>query len=499
MRMAKSLNKHDAKSASVVPPRALHSLLSLAAENHSAKIPTAIARAVANTMLAEVCFLISIPDRKGNITVFEGFNLSSEEMLEGCSISSSSKPALADKLKTSQPYWSNEPVDVSDFFSHGSKKIMATICMSPLITAQREPIGGIILLSPFSHRVWNRQDLIQLTAMVDTIARILQRVDYLASLEEKLAQLTATHTTKPNAGEQSDLLESHLPEKEQALTSTTAEISTGPDAETGDEQSVSQIRNEVEHGWQPEKVSDLISDYQKLQDQPKQAASNLAVATGGPYAIANDMSETESMRSAISAISGYIQLMRSESAGPLTPMQKKFLERVQVSAGKISLALTSLEKSAPHPVQGAANQKVAFKPVIKEVLFEFGTLIDQKEIKVELAIPKDLPDIFSNEENITKVLKTVLSSILFEAPPNGKLIVLLKSVRQVKSRGGILCSIISMLQGPDIKAGYIPVVSDYELEREVSPLLSEVNGQVWVNQSIRQERTIHLFFADSPM
>ena len=63
--------------------------------------------------------------------------------------------------------------------------------MCPVITTQREPIGGIMLLSPFSHRVWDNQDLIQLTALVDTIAHILQRVDYIATLEEKLSQSTA--------------------------------------------------------------------------------------------------------------------------------------------------------------------------------------------------------------------------------------------------------------------------------------------------------------------
>ena len=68
------------------------------------------------------------------------------------------------------------------------------------------------------------------------------------------------------------------------------------------------------------------------------------MATGGPYAIANDIPETESMRSAISAIGGYIQLLMSESAGPLTSMQKKFLEKSMLQPGKSVNQLRHLKK-----------------------------------------------------------------------------------------------------------------------------------------------------------
>jgi len=327
-------------------------------------------------------------------------------------------------------------------------KQKATVCMCPLITTLREPIGGIILLSPFSHRVWVKEDLIQLTAMVDSIARILQRVDYLASLEEKLAQATA-----PKPMKTSDCLQSQMAEK-------------------------------------PNEGKDRML--------PAVEAGTPAMATGGPYAIANEIPETESMRSAISAIGGYIQLLMSESAGPLNSMQKKFLERVHVAAGKISQSITSFEKTNPSHISHAINEKVAFRPVIKEILFEFGTLIDQKSMKVELVIPRDLPEIVSNKENISKVLRTVLFSTLFEAPSDGKMIILLKSVSQVRSKGGILCSIISVLLGSATKPPYIPIETDHKLENVVSALLSSVNGQLWVNQTIHQEKTVHLFFADYP-
>lgn len=173
-----------------IHPQTLHSLLSLAAENRAEKIPAAISRAVSNILHAEISFLISIPDDDGNITIFEGFNLALEETVPGKIIPSNKKQLISEKLKISQPYWNNDPEDVSAFFSNNSGKVKSTVLMCPVITTQREPIGGIMLLSPFSHRVWYNQDLIQLTAVVDTIAHILQRVDYIATLEEKISKST---------------------------------------------------------------------------------------------------------------------------------------------------------------------------------------------------------------------------------------------------------------------------------------------------------------------
>jgi hypothetical protein len=321
-------------------------------------------------------------------------------------------------------------------------------------------------------------------------------VDYLASLEEKLAQAIAQQTVKPDNEVQSKLPKMSDGGKDVISAVTFPDTSPERNMAHIDEHTGEQVQAENESGMRQGKVSDLIDNYRKVKDQPDRSAQSPAPATGGPYAVANDMSETDTMRSAISAIAGYIQLLKSEAAGPLTPMQKKFLERVHVSAGKINQAISSLERTIPLSTGKSANQKIDFKPVIKDVLFEFGTLIDQKEIKVELAIPRNLPLIVSNKENITKILRNVFSSILFEAPSSGKLIILLKSVNQIKSRGGILCSIISVLQGADVKPAYIPGDSDYRLGNEVSGLLSAVNGQVWVNQSIHQEKTIHLFFAD---
>jgi hypothetical protein len=261
-----------------IHPQTLHSLLSLAAENRPEKIPAAISRAVSNITHAEICFIISIPDDDGNITIFEGFNLAAEEMIPGKIINSSKKQLIAQKLKIAQPYWNNDPEDVTIFFTNSSDKLKSTVLMCPVITSQREPIGGIMLLSPFSHRIWDSQDLIQLTSLVDTIAHILQRVDYIATLEEKIAQSNAeillkktreTQVTRVN-------IDIALPTEKEVFI---------PKTKMGRifQQSKNQPFFNIEAAMLLDEVSYLSSDLALIKDKPTSFAGNVTPVVRNTY------------------------------------------------------------------------------------------------------------------------------------------------------------------------------------------------------------------------
>jgi hypothetical protein len=259
-----------------IHPQVLHALLALAAENRPEKIPGAISRAASNILHAEVCFLISIPDDDGNITVFEGFNLATEEMIPGNVIHSSKKNLIAEKLKISQPYWNNDPEDVTIFFSKNSAKVKSTVLMCPVITSQREPIGGIILLSPFSYRVWDNLDLIQLTGLVNTITHILQRVDYIATLEEKLSQSTTQkilRATRDNPSLQKHVEVSPPPEKASLV----------PKTKMGRifQQSENQPFYHIEAAMLLDEVSYLSSDLENIKNKITVDNEDKSSANGG--------------------------------------------------------------------------------------------------------------------------------------------------------------------------------------------------------------------------
>jgi hypothetical protein len=207
--------------------------------------------------------------------------------------------------------------------------------------------------------------------------------------------------------------------------------------------------------------------------------------------------EIDVVRSAVAAILGYSDLLMSESAGLLTPLQKRFLSRIKVSATKISTATTAEDRFEESQFGKPKFEQIAFDQVLKNVLYEFGTLITQKGIKIELANPGKLPVIQSRHSDIENILHKVINTVLQETPINGKVIILLKSEHQTKSLRSILCSITSYLHGSNLKPAVYPAEIDKGLENELSTSLSSINGQVWINQAIHELKTVHLLFVNN--
>jgi hypothetical protein len=207
--------------------------------------------------------------------------------------------------------------------------------------------------------------------------------------------------------------------------------------------------------------------------------------------------EIDVVRSAVAAILGYSDLLLSESAGLLTPLQKRFLSRIKVSATKINTATTAEDRFEESQFDKPKFEQIAFDQVLKNVLYEFGTIITQKGIRIELANPGILPVIQSRHSDIENILHKVINTVLQETPINGKVIILLKSEHQTKNLRSILCSITSYLHGSNLKPAVYPGELDKGLENELSTSLSSINGQVWINQAIHELKTVHLLFVNN--
>ena len=64
-------------------PKTFHALLAVAAENNSTKMSQAITRAIAQTMLADLCFMIYLTDNNNQMVIAGGYDLIREDSLEG--------------------------------------------------------------------------------------------------------------------------------------------------------------------------------------------------------------------------------------------------------------------------------------------------------------------------------------------------------------------------------------------------------------------------------
>src|SRR5690606_37301815 len=84
-------------------PKTFHALLALAGESSTDKLSLAITRAIAQTMLADLCFLIYLTDNNNQMQIASGYDLIREENLEGGSLNKAVIPMLTNVLQRGRP------------------------------------------------------------------------------------------------------------------------------------------------------------------------------------------------------------------------------------------------------------------------------------------------------------------------------------------------------------------------------------------------------------
>ncbi|HZM25444.1 MAG TPA: GAF domain-containing protein, partial [Anaerolineales bacterium] len=159
-------------------PKTFHALLALAGESSADKVSEAITRAIAQTMLADLCFLIYLTDNKNQMQIASGYDLIREENLEGGSMSKTVIPMLTNALQRGRPLRlpsSSTSADIkglSDLLGLNNPGHLLSV---PIVTPEKDPIGGVLLLSPYSNRLWSAEDQAFLANIAISLVPIIQR------------------------------------------------------------------------------------------------------------------------------------------------------------------------------------------------------------------------------------------------------------------------------------------------------------------------------------
>ncbi|MCD4672927.1 MAG: hypothetical protein K8R77_09715, partial [Anaerolineaceae bacterium] len=159
-------------------PRSSYTWLQLAAEEQPSHIPYAMARAIAQSMVSDLCILVSSPPH-GMINFESGYDLIQEEELAPAAMPQKDMPALHEALKRDETLILNNDSEVPD---PGLELLGATLgldrpgnLMLIPITGKNLKASGIILMSPYSNREWTVDDQTYLTGLEEMISRILEK------------------------------------------------------------------------------------------------------------------------------------------------------------------------------------------------------------------------------------------------------------------------------------------------------------------------------------
>ena len=433
-------------------PRAVQVWLDVATQTDANQMAISVTRAVAQTMLADICFYVTESDN-GNDLVFQvGYDLIREDELSGMLFKREQLPSLASSLQRRRSYRlepGSNTVDLKTLGERFSLKKLGSLLFIPLTDPEIKP-GGFLLLSPYSNRSWTLEDQNYFAAAVEPLAKILQHKPEQAPVVE----------TAPAANDELDALKQTLDQarlESQQLKDELGTLRKQPaylDVESllvvqkESQETINNLQSENERlrraaaegsaekplmpGEAAYLESELRSSLKEIAHLQNQLAeTNMQIFTlknqvSQPVRMINEEREVvasiaQELRQPMASVVGYTDLLLSESAGILGALQRKFLDRVKASIDRMHsilddlVQITTLQNGNIELVARAVQASA----VIDQALEETRSQLQEKNIVLQVDLPDELPEIYADPDAIQQILVHILQNAGAATPVEG--------------------------------------------------------------------------------
>lgn len=127
------------------------------------------------------------------------------------------------------------------------------------------------------------------------------------------------------------------------------------------------------------------------------------------------------LRTPLTAIRGYLSVLQEETQKFLTEEQKSFLDKAFISSSQLSslvenlLSVSKIEKGAMKLEQEESD----WKEILEENFNNFVPLAKEKNIKLTLDCPGNLPKVFVDRFRVGEVLSNLIANALTYTKPGG--------------------------------------------------------------------------------
>jgi signal transduction histidine kinase len=503
-------------------PKTFHALLALAAELEDDGIARALTRATAQAMLADLCFLLTLDGKQGLLIVC-GYDLIREEGLGGTTLDVETVPLLASAVQRGRPLRLPASSTSTDLKGLGQVLGLSTPghLLSVPIPGDKTPLGALLLLSPYSNRLWSAEDQAYLTNVASLFAPILKRGQRVAELEqEREAALSQVKDALDRAAvaekKYEDLLgqfeaaRQQLVEQQVQADNVAALLAAQEEAQ----QLIEQLRAENEQlreGLMPEYASaaqleqDLrasLEDVARLQNALAEANMKIlelekrTSAPIGEEQIEVIASIAQELRQPLSSIVGYTDLLLGESVGILGTLQRKFLERIKAATERVSALIEDL-------IQVAAIETVRLniKPepidltlIVDNAMAYVSNQIREKNITLRLDLPDPQTQVQTDREALQQILIHLLQNASGATPADGTVSLRIQTQREgdqdylliqvADTGGGIPAENLPHVFARRYRAdnALIPGLGDTGVGLSIAKTLAEAqHGRIWVD------------------
>lgn len=444
-----------------VEPKTIHALLALAAESSAPKVSQAITKAVAQAMLADLCFLVYLTENKSQLTIAGGYDLIREENLEGGNLKRAAVPMLTNAIQRGRPLRlpaSGTSADVkglSEILGLPNPGNMMTV---PILTPDKESLGGLILLSPYSNRPWSAEDQAFLASIASSLVPIMQRSQKSSKLEQQGDQakqaLDQSQEQTVELQRRYDVLAKNHEELVQGHQELTKQLDAMKLQAQRDTVADTQLAEMIAvHEQSKRTIEQLQADLQAARSNGKspepQLAENLGLALADVARLQNQLAESnrkimelekagaperrksdqpeviasisQELRQPMSSIIGYTDLLLGESVGILGALQRKFVERIKASTERMGSLMNDMIQLNTLEV-GLADLKsesMDLNLIIDNAIAYTSSQIREKNITLHLDLPKKVAPVNADREALQQILIHLLQNAGAATPVEG--------------------------------------------------------------------------------
>ena len=435
-------------------PRATYNWLNLAVQENEEEVHLALTHAMAQTLLADICLLFEKSQFSNELLLRGGYDLIREEEIPpNITLQNSTLPTIAGAIERGKPLLiSAQERQLPDFDALveilGLEKT-GNLLLVP-ITLNRLVWGGLLLMSPYSNRVWEKQDETYLTSAIEMLAQILEKAKrfdkdkkafrqleneleiaqlQLSNLQAKpesavLAPTTDTRAPRPDTEDdleklitlqkETQLIVEQLKAENEQLRTNLSFMKTGSIQKS--EETADEIRSELRLALQEiaHLQNELADSNLKNVKLEKEFELSASLPKNNPI-IVNAI--TQELRQPLASMVGYTDLLLSEAAGILGALQRSFLERIKASVERLNVILENLSASNEPGTQRI--NEIDLNNVLDEVVSAAGEQLREKRVALRLEIPEELPHILADEDTLEQIIKHLLNNAIMSSPFEG--------------------------------------------------------------------------------
>ena len=422
-------------------PKTLASLMSLAAEGNADNIGRIMTRAISHSMLADLCFLVILAD-DSSMSISCGFDLIREENLDGTSVQKDSIPLIANAIQRGRPLRLPSSSTSSDLKALAQMLGLSNtghLLSVPLTSGDQGLLGGILVLSPYSNRLWSAEDQDYLSNLSTMFIPVLERGKRTSLLEverdqahqeiqsarEKAAEVT---TKFEDAAKELEIANEKVSQSQLQAENMTALMSMQEESQKTIESlnaKIEQMRQAGEAGGPSIEFTQLenqlnvtLEEMTRMQNALTTANEKIAELEQRPSApITNDQLEviasiSMELRQPMSSIVGYTDLLLGESIGILGALQRKFIERIKASTERVGglvddlIQITNLETGRME----FKAESVDINLIIDNAMAYTSSMIREKNITLRLDIPEAAQRIHTDRDALQQILIHLLQN-----------------------------------------------------------------------------------------